>query len=123
MSLALRGIESSRLIYKDISLSASDTTAEIDLLGGTLVGVTIPELTSTSFTITAATTSGGTFRTVREALNTFTSADNDITFTIGSTSVGYYPIPPTLTAGLQFIKLVFSSSETATITIAYRGID
>ena len=120
---ATHGIEANKLIYKDISLSAATTTEEIDLNGGTLVGVTIPELTSTSFTITAATASGGTFRTVRDPFGTFGIEDTDVSFAIGSTSVGFYPVPPTLTAGLRFIKLVFASSETATITVAYRSIE
>lgn len=116
-------LENGKVRYIDVALAATATTAEIDLKGGTLVGITIPELTSTSFTITAAAATGGTFRTVRDSTGIYAAAGSDITFTISSTSVGFYPIPPALTAGLRFVKIVFGSSETATITAAIRSIE
>ena len=112
-----------KIYTADVALAASATTAEQRLNLGTLVGVSIPELTSTSFTITNSPTAGGTFRTVRDPFGSFGAADADVTASIGTTSVGYYPIPPALSAGLNYFKLVFSSSETATITLFYRSVD
>lgn len=106
-----------------VALAASATTAAIDLEGGTLVGLYIPNLTSTTFTITASPTASGTYQTVADPLGTITTAGSDITFTIGASSNKWFPIPPALTAGLMFIKFVFGSSETATITYITRNID
>ena len=106
-----------------VSLAAAATTAAIDLQGGTLVGLYLPNLTSTTFTITSSPTELGTYQTLADALGTYTTAGNDITFTIGATSNKWFPLPPALTAGLVFIKLVFGSSETADITYIIRNID
>jgi len=107
-----------------VSLAAAQTTAAIDLEGGTLVGVYLPNLTSTTFTITASPTIDGTYQTVTDCLGTITgTAGSDITFTIGASSNKFFPLPPTLTASLMFIKLVFPSSETATITYITRNLD
>ena len=123
MTVGQRGLEAPKVIAKDISLAATDTTAEIDLNGGTLVGVSIPELTSTSFTIEVASATGGTFRTARDGFGLYGTEDTDISVAIGTTSVGYYPIPKEITYGMQFARLVFSASETATITVFYRSVE
>lgn len=123
MTTGTYGIEEPKLQYLDVSLSGAATTDEIDLKGGTLVGITIPELTGTSITITAATASGGTFRTVRDPFGLYGTEDTDVSLAIGTTSVGFYPLPPELTMGLRYIKLVSSASETATLTLAIRSVD
>lgn len=112
-----------KVVYTDIALAAAATTAAIDLEGGTLVSVSIPELTSTTFTITVSTTLTGTYRTVRDAFGLWGTEDTDVSAAIGTTSVGFYPIPDDITKGIRFFKLVFSSSETATITVAIRSVD
>ncbi|CAB4213855.1 hypothetical protein UFOVP1454_2 [uncultured Caudovirales phage] len=116
-------LKTSKPKYTTISLSSSTTTAEIDLEGGTLCALKLPELTSTTFTITWCEQSGGTFVTLKDWLGAYTTAGSAITFTIGATSLGGGTFPPALTAGLRFIKIVFDSSETADIIVVKRNID
>jgi hypothetical protein len=47
----------------------------------------------------------------------------DMTFTIGSTSLGYFPISPLITAGFRYCKINFDQSETPTIQIAKRSME
>jgi len=121
MTLGTSGIAAAKLAYAAQTIASGTTTDAFDLKGGTLVGVLIPaDLTSTTFTITACDTLGGTYQTVK---NPFDSG-NAYTFTIGATSTGFFVISEAITKGLRFIKLVFGSSETdKTIKLAYRSID
>lgn len=103
------------------TIASGTTTSEIDLEGGTLAGVLIlADMTSTSFTITVSNQSGGTFVPVKDP----EAAGASRTYTTGSTSTGYFPISPQITAGFRFCKIVFDSSETnKTIYIARRNMD
>lgn len=112
------GIEVEKVFWESLTLVAGVTPA-IDLTGGTLVGVMPGEITSTTFTITVSDTESGTFVTVKDPL----SSGVAITYTIGSTSLGYFPITPTTTAGFRFCKINFDQSETPTIKIAKRSIE
>lgn len=94
-------------------------TPEIDLAGGTLVGVMPGEITSTTFTILVSPTSGGTFVTVKDPL----ASGAAITYTVGSTSLGYFPINPTTTAGFRFCKIQFDQNETPTVQVVMRSIE
>ncbi len=94
------------------------STGEIDLAGGTLTGILlIADITSTTFTITVSNISGGTFATVKDPL----SSGNAITYTVGSTATGYFPINPINTQGFRFCKIVFDQSETPTIYVGKRS--
>ena len=108
--------------YTQLSLVATATTDVIDCTNNTLVGVYVPSLTSTSFTITAFNPTSGTYIPVGDCLGIYGSTGTVVTFTIAASTARFYPIPPSLTAGLQMIKLVFSSSETAKINVVTRNI-
>lgn len=99
------------------------STGEIDLEGGTLDGVLLEgDITSTSFTITVSRVEGGTYVTVKDGLGLYGTAGAAITYTVGATATGYFPISPIITAGFRFCKIVFSSSETPTVYISKRNI-
>jgi len=94
------------------------STEEIDLEGGTLAGVLLEgNITSTTFTITVARESGGTFVTAKDPL----SSGADITYTVGATSTGFFPISKEVTFGFRFCKIVFNASETPTIYVSKRN--
>lgn len=106
-----------KLTYgKTVLINGSATSAEVDLEGGTLVGVFCPaSISSTSFTFTCATAAGGTFVTLQSPGGT------DYTVTIASSK--YIALPATVFAGVRFMKLVGSASETAkTFTLAVRPV-
>lgn len=107
-----------------VSLISTTTSDPIQVPAGyTLVGVDLPEMTSTSFTIQHTSSSDGTFKTVKDALGVYGSAGTAITFTIGATSLGCFPIPPSVTAVLgSWIKFVFSSSESIGFNAVFRQI-
>lgn len=88
------------------TIASGTTSAELDIQGGTLVGIVIPaSIASTTFTITAALASGGTFLTVKDPLT-------NSAYTGNVTQSGWYFIDPAVTAGLRYIKIVYSDSET-----------
>ena len=92
----------------------------IDLQGGTLAGVLIlTDITSTTFTITVSNEVDGTFVTVKDPI----AAGADITYTVGATATGYFPIAPATTAGFRFCKIAFDQSETPTIYVSRRSMD
>lgn len=101
----------------------SGSTPEIDLEGGTLAGVLLEsDITSTTFTITVSRKSGGTFVTVKDALGTYGTAGNALTFTIGATATGFFFIPPWVTEGFRFCKIALGSSEAQTFYISKRNL-
>lgn len=109
----------------ETALSNTATTDAIQVPSGmTLVGVSVPELTSTSFTIThniSATT--GTYRTLKDPLGVYGAPGADITFTMPATSIGIYVIPPSVSALLNsWMKIVFNSSESASIRLTFKGL-
>lgn len=106
-------------VFYESYVCVAGVTPEIDLAGATLVGVLPGEITSTTFTITVSTTSGGTFVTMKDPLLSGAA----MTFTIGSTSLGYFPISPLITAGFRYCKINFDQSETPTIQIAKRSME
>lgn len=108
-----------------IATNSSSTSQEMEIPSGfTLVGVVIPvEATSTTFTITHAARSGGTFLTLKDPLGIYGTAGNAITFTIGSTSLGIFMIPPTISAILySHMQIVLGSSETAGVTLIFKSL-
>ncbi len=91
--------------------------------GYTLVGVDVPEMTSTTFTIGHSVTIGGAYKVLSDPLGFVSTAGTAITFTMGSTSIGLWDIPPAISAPLNaFIKIIFSSSESAGIALIFRQI-
>ena len=113
------GISLTKVGFSSHVLTAG-STAEIDLEGGTLAGVLLEgDITSTTFTITVARVTGGTFVTVKDPV----AAGAAITYTVGATATGYFAISPQTTAGFQFCKIVFDSSETPTIFVAKRSME
>lgn len=97
---------------------AAGSTGEIDLEGGTLAGVLLlADITSTTFTITVSNQSGGTFVTVKDPL----AAGAAITWTVGATATGYFPISKETTFGFRYCKVVFDQSEAPTVYISKRN--
>lgn len=92
--------------------------------GFTLVSVIMPELTSTSFTITSSTSITGTYVTLKDPLGIYATAAGDpVTFTMGSTSLGNFVILPVLSASLgAWIKIVLSGSESAGMSLTFKSI-
>lgn len=112
------------VIHNTTNLNAAATTDAVQVPGGMLlVGLSLPELTSTTFTITHATQSNGTFRTLKDPLGIYGTAGNAITFTIGATSLGLFQISPIVIAPINsWFKIVFDSAETASIGLIFREI-
>jgi len=108
-----------------IATNSTTTSQEMEIpYGFTLVGVALPvEVTSTTFTITHAAISDGTFLTLKDPLGIYGTAGNAITFTIGATSLGIFMIPPTVSALLYSrIKIILGSAETAAVTLIFKQI-
>ena len=94
-------INSQRVEYDAYSVASATTTGVIDLKGGTLVGVYAgADLTSTTFTLTMSPTEEGTYVTVKDPL----ASGAAITYTIGSTATGYFPISETTTKESDSVK-------------------
>lgn len=90
-------------------VSGTDTSV-IDLQDRVLVGVQLPaSVSSTSMTVNGSNKSDGTFSPIYDGLGSY-GAVGDISFTVASEK--YVVIPPTITAGINYAKLVFGSSET-----------
>lgn len=115
-------LQINKLAIASDTIASGTTTAEIDLQGGTLIGIITPaSIASTTATIQMAPTSAGTYVTVKDPLGTITTAGGNISMTIASS--GYYVLPLSVTAGLRFIKLVTGSTETnKTFTFVYRAV-
>lgn len=121
--MSLHGLSQEKVTFIP-KVCVAGVTPEIDLLGGTLCGLLLlADITSTTFTITVSNESGGTFVTVKDPLGTYVSAGSTITFTVGSTATGYFPIPPFVTAGFRYCKITLDSSETPTIYPALRSME
>lgn len=113
------GISLNKVALSAHALTAG-VTAEIDLIGGTLAGVLLEgDITSTTFTITVSRATGGTFVTVKDPI----AAGAAITYTVGATATGYFPISSLVTAGFRYCKIAFDSSETPTIYVAKRSME
>lgn len=97
-----------------VNFTASATSAEAKLDGSTLCGMFIPAgFVGTSITFTACDTSGGTFLPVHK---------DGAALTITVAASMYVALNPNDYAGLKFIKLVSSASETAVVKLAVRAI-
>ncbi len=100
--------------------SSAGLTPEIDLEGGTLVGVLVlTNPTSTTFTITVSNESGGTFVTSSDPL----SSGAAITYTIAAAGIGYFHIDPVETFGFRYCKIQLDQSEAVTIYTSTRNFD
>lgn len=112
----------SKIVKVDIDGTASDAVAIPD--GYTLVGINVPELTSTSFTISHSNSSTGAFSTLKDPNGLIeTTAGSDVTFTIGDTSAGLFLIAPVISAVLSgHIKFTFGSSETTQLELIFRDL-
>lgn len=97
-------------------LSGAATTAEIDLHGGTLLGIQFPaSLTNTALKLKMSPTSGGTFANVQKD----EIGGGDYTITV--TASVYVPlINLAIPKGIRFLKIFGSSNEGAdrTLTLA-----
>lgn len=98
------------------------TSAEVDLGGNglTLVGIIVPSTwTTASISFTAATASGGTFYPVYNAAGA-AIATGSIT---GGTAI-WMALDPADFAGIRFLKLVASASQSGgdTLTLITRAV-
>lgn len=113
------GLKAERVVYLPQTLVAG-VSPEIDLKGGTLLGVLLEgDVSSTTFSISVARQAGGTYVTNKDSQN----SGVDVTYTLAATATGYYSIPPAVTAGMRFCKLNFNQSETPTVYVAVRSIE
>jgi hypothetical protein len=112
------GIEESKLIIKPDTIASGTDSAEIDLLGGTLVGIIAPSgISSSTFTINTLTESGGT---EYDLISSTTGVEYTGNIAAGKQSY----IEPTVAASLGIIKVTYSASETAkTFHYVYRSIE
>ena len=93
-------------ITKTLTIASGTATPEIDLGQYSLVGIYTPaSLVSTSLTFTAAPNGGGTHATIKNTSNTAISVTVD-------SSAAYYALAPDSFAGIRFLKIVTSASET-----------
>lgn len=119
MSNGTDGLKAERVVFLPQVLVAG-VSPEIDLKGGTLLGVLLEgDVTSTAFSISVARKAGGTYVTNKDSQN----AGIDVTYTLADTATGYYSIPPAITAGMRFCKINFNQSEAPTIYAAIRSIE
>lgn len=123
MSYSLK-LKQQKPLFVTAVTDSNGLTPAIDLIGGTLDGVLFEgDITSTTFTILVSRISGGTYVTVKDALGQYAAAGDPITFTIGATSTGYFPISPLLTAGFRFCKIQSGSAEVVTLYLSKRNLD
>lgn len=124
IDIAGKKIAGIRIVEEAVALTAG-VSAEIDLRGGTLIGVLIEsEITSTTFILTSARTSGGTFTSLKDPTGQYGTAGSAVSFTVGSTSVGRHFIPAELAVALgRYIKINFDQSETGTVYAVYRSFE
>jgi len=110
-------LKNGKIVFEPKVLVAGSTAA-IDLEGGTLCGILLlADITSTTFTITVSNKSDGTFVTVKDPR----ASGAAITYTVGATATGYFPILRDITNGFRFCKIVFDQSETPTIYVGKRS--
>jgi hypothetical protein len=111
-----------KILATTITIASGTDTDVIDLQNRVLVGVQLPaSVASTAMTIDAAYKSDATFAPIYDGLGQY-GAVGDVSFTVAASK--YVLIPPTITAGISFVKLSFGTSETAkTYTYFTREID
>ena len=111
----------SKIRTDTITITSGTTTTAINLKDRVLVAVVTPSgIASTTLKIAAAVSTGGTFVNIQDGLGQY-GAVGDVTFTIAASK--HLTIPPTITANLTDIKLVFGSSETSkTFTYVTREV-
>ena len=109
-----------------LATNSSTTSSAIQIpTGFTLVGVEIPvELTSTTFTLMHCNKIDGTYTTLKDPLGVYTASASDaVTFTIGSTSLGSFLIPPAVSALLfSYVKVILGSSETGVVNLIFKDL-
>jgi hypothetical protein len=107
-----------KIDFEPVTIESSETkSAEVDLRGTTLCGLYMPAaFTGTTLTFEAATSSGGTFVPVYDELG------NQVSITVSSSR--FISLDPAEFAGIQFLKAVSGSSETAAriINLALRSV-
>jgi hypothetical protein len=100
-----------KILATTTTIASGTDSAVINLQNRVLVGVQIPaSVSSTSMKINGSNKTDGTFTAIYDGLGQFGPV-GDISFTIASSK--YVLIPPTITAGIEFAKLIFGASETA----------
>jgi len=102
------------------AISTSNTSAAVNLGGGTLVGVFVSTDTHKGTTISFQ----GATHSTANFVNVLTSTGNTVSITGVSTQAArYYALDPTHFLGLQYLKLVSSSTqETTNYTLAIRPV-
>lgn len=109
-----------------IATNSSTTSQFVRIPSGfTLVGVEVPiEATSTTFTIVHSQAESGTYTILKDPLAVYATIPGDpVSFTIGTTSLGTFFIPPTLSATLySFVKIIMGSSETIGVNLIFKQI-
>ncbi len=124
MSTYSLDIKNAKPRFSPYTTDANGLTPEIDLQGGTLDGALFEgDITSTTFTILVSRVSGGTYVTVKDGLGLYGAVGTAITYTVGSTATGYFPISPILTAGFRFCKIQLGSSEAIALYVSKRNIN
>jgi len=95
------------LVFVDIAIAGTGTTsATVDLVGKTLVGIITPaSLSSTGLTFNVSD-DNSTFRTLTD------TANSAIAVVVDTTSTQYVLTPSTF-AGVRFVQVEAGSSETA----------
>ncbi len=113
-----------QIIRTTTTASGTGLSDEVQISAGfTLVGFDFPEVASTTFTLLHSSVTGGTFKTLKDPLGIYGTAGSAITFTIGSTSLGIFSMPPSLSALLyNYIKIQLSSSEAAGISLIFKSL-
>jgi len=111
-----------RLKYPAATIqTASTTSQEINLRGGTLCGLITPgTFTGTALTFTVSNTTGGTFVPLYDGV-----AGTQVSVTV--TTSRAYALPPTLFAGWQYVKVVSNAGANGDagriVLLAVRGIE
>lgn len=110
--------------YSDYTVQVtSGTSAAIDIGTASLVGIYVPSITSTGIKISQLNPTTGLYDVVATPVTTSDAiAGADLNLTIAASTVRYYPLSPTLTAGLNKFKFVTSASDTAVLGYKVRNI-
>lgn len=103
---------------KSVVFNAGTASTAADVRAETVVGIVIPaSMVNTSLKVHGCTTIDGTFIPVRN----YDGTDLAFTITNAAQQINSGALMPAL-AGMMYIKLVGTSSETATVTLLTRSV-
>lgn len=103
--------------YQSATINGGTASGAIDLLENTLIGLRIPaSMSGTLLTFKAAEKEDGTY------IDLYDKDNAQISVTIG-TSARHYQLDPVRFAGVRFLKIISSATETSkTLTLVTRPI-